>query len=119
MRWPLPVGLWVYNGFEKYQNKKGVGRWIFDHLGTSPVLMSSVNGDTRAKVATNLLHDYGYFNGSVRFEEVPQKNPKTAKVSYIIDMATPYYLDSIAYLKFPQVADSLIQTNRKASVLGK
>ena len=26
LRWPLPVGLWVYNGFVKYQDKKGVGR---------------------------------------------------------------------------------------------
>ena len=69
MRWPLPIGLWVYNGFEKYQDKKGVGRWIFDHLGKSPVLMSSVNGETRAKVATNLLHDYGYFNGRVDFSK--------------------------------------------------
>ena len=43
LRWPLPVGLWVYNGFVKYQDKKGIGRWIFDHLGTSPVLMSTVN----------------------------------------------------------------------------
>ena len=24
MRWPLPIGLWIYNGFEKYQDKKGV-----------------------------------------------------------------------------------------------
>ena len=117
MRWPLPVGLWVYNGFEKYQNKKGVGRWIFDHLGEQPVLMSSVNGDTRAKVATNLLRDYGYFNGSVSYEEVLQKDPKTAKVSYIIDMAQPYFLDSIAYLKYPSVADSLIQATHKQSML--
>ena len=56
LRWPLPVGLWVYNGFVKYQDKEGIGRWIFDHLGTNPVLMSTVNGETRAKVATNLLH---------------------------------------------------------------
>ena len=117
MRWPVPFGLWVYNGFEKYQNKKGVGRWIFDHLGTSPVLMSSVNGETRAKVATNLLRDYGYFNGSVKYEEVPQKNPKEAKVNYIIDMAQPYFLDSIAYLKYPVYADSLIRTTRQQSVL--
>ena len=117
MRWPLPVGLWVYNGFEKYQNKKGVGRWIFDHLGTSPVLMSSVNGDTRAKVATNLLHDYGYFNGTVSYQEVPQKNPKEAKVNYVIDMAQPYFLDSIAYLRYPHYADSLIQSTRSQSVL--
>ena len=117
MRWPLPIGLWIYNGFEKYQNKKGVGRWIFDHLGTSPVLMSSVNGETRAKVATNLLRDYGYFKGSVSYKEVPQKNPKTAKVSYVVDMANPYYLDSIAYLHYPHYADSLIQTTRQRSVL--
>ena len=117
LRWPVPFGLWVYNGFEKYQDKKGVGRWIFDHLGKSPVLMSSVNGETRAKVATNLLHDYGYFNGSVSYKEVPQKNPKEAKVSYVIDMARPYFLDSIAYLKYPHYADSLIQSTRSLSVL--
>ena len=117
LRWPLPVGLWVYNAFEKYQDKKGVGRWIFDHMGTSPILMSSVNGVTRAKVATNLLKDYGYFNGSVSYSEVAQKNPREAKVSYRIDMARPYYLDSIAYLKYPAYADSLIQSTRKESVL--
>ena len=38
LRWPVPFGLWVYNAFEKYQDKKGVGRWIFNHLGKSPVL---------------------------------------------------------------------------------
>ena len=86
MRWPFPVGLWVYNDFVKYQDKKGIGRWIFDHLGTQPVLMSSVNGETRAKVATNLLRDYGYFNGSVAYQEVlhhsrkfPKKNRKRQK----------------------------------------
>ena len=117
LRWPIPFGLWVYNGFEKYQDKKGIGRWIFDHLGKSPVLMSSVNGETRAKVATNLLHDYGYFNGTVSYKEVSQKNPKEAKVSYVIDMARPYFLDSIAYLKYPHYADSLIQSTRSLSVL--
>ena len=119
MRWPLPIGLWVYNGFEKYQDKKGVGRWIFDHMGTSPVLLSNVNGETRAKVATNLLHEYGYFNGSVSYREVPQKDPKKAKVSYFIDMARPYFLDSIVYLKYPHYADSLIRATRRQSVLRK
>ena len=117
LRWPVPFGLWVYNAFEQYQDKKGVGRWIFDHLGKSPVLMSSVNGETRAKVATNLLHDYGYFNGAVSYQEVPQKNPKEAKVSYVINMDRPYFLDSIAYLKYPHYADSLIQSTRSQSVL--
>ena len=117
MRWPFPMGLWIYNDFVKYQDKKGLGRWIFDHLGTQPVLMSSVNGETRAKVATNLLRDYGYFNGSVSYQEIPLKDPKKAKVSYIIDMAQPYFLDSIVYLKYPLYADSLIQHTRQESVL--
>jgi len=117
MRWPLPVGLWVYNDFVKYQDKKGFGRWIFDKLGTTPVLMSTVNGETRAKVASNLLKDYGYFNGSVSYSEVPQKNPRKAKVSYLIDMGNPYFLDSIAYLRYPHYADSLIQATRGQSVL--
>ena len=117
MRWPFPMGLWIYNDFVKYQDKKGLGRWIFDHLGTQPVLMSSVNGETRAKVATNLLRDYGYFNGSVSYREIPLKDPKKAKVSYIIDMAQPYFLDSIVYLKYPLYADSLIQHTRQESVL--
>lgn len=117
MRWPIPFGLWVYNGFVKYQDKKGVGRWIFDHMGTSPVLLSSVNGETRAKVATNLLHDYGYFNGTVKYEEVLQQDPKKAKVNYIINMARPYFLDSIAYLHYPAYADSLIRVTARQSVL--
>ena len=119
MRWPIPFGLWVYSGFEKYKDKKGVGRWIYDHMAKSPVLMSNVNAETRVKVAGNLLRDYGFFNGSVKHEIVPQKDPKMEKITYVIDMGNPYYLDSIAWLKFPARADSLIQASRKKSVLKK
>lgn len=117
LRWPLPTGLWIYNGFKKYENKKGIGRWIFDKLGTSPVLISNVNPATRVKIATNLLHDYGFFNGHVSYTEIEQKDPKKAKLSYLIDMANPYYLDSIAYLNYPMRADSLIKATRRQSIL--
>ena len=119
LRWPIPFGLWVYGGFEKYKDKKGVGRWIYDHLAKSPVLMSNVNVETRVKVAGNLLRDYGFFNGSVTHEIIPQKDPKMEKITYVIDMGNPYYLDSIAWLKYPSKADSLIQTTRRKSVLKK
>ena len=119
LRWPIPVGLWVYNNFEKYKDKKGLGRWIYDHMAANPVLVSNVNPATRVKIATNLLRDYGFFNGSVSYEEIPQKNPRKAKLSYHIDMANPYFLDSIAYLKYPAKADSLIQASRKQSLLKK
>ena len=117
LRWPIPLGLWVYNNFEKYKDKKGVGRWIYDHMASSPVLMSNVNPATRVKIATNLLHDYGFFNGYVTYEELPQKNPLKTKVSYRIDMANPYFLDSIAYLKYPVQADSLIKGSLGQSAL--
>lgn len=117
LRWPFPFGLWVYNNFEKYKEKKGLGRWIYDHMAKSPVLMSNVNAETRVKIASNLLRDYGFFNGTVSYEVVPQKNPKKEKVNYTIDMGTPYYLDSVAWLKYPARADSLIQASRGESVL--
>lgn len=40
VRWPLPIGLWFYNGFERYE--KGVGRWIFNRFAAKPVLMLSL-----------------------------------------------------------------------------
>ena len=86
-------------------------------MASSPVLMSNVNPATRVKIATNLLHDYGFFNGYVTYEELPQKNPLKTKVSYRIDMANPYFLDSIAYLKYPVQADSLIKGSLGQSAL--
>ena len=53
LRIPFPIGLWIYNGFNKYQEKKGLGRWIFDHFAADPVLLSSVNPAIRQKAAEN------------------------------------------------------------------
>ncbi|MEG0889490.1 MAG: hypothetical protein RSH25_13580, partial [Bacteroides sp.] len=61
---PIPFGMWVYNDFVKYE--KGFGRWIFNRFAANPVFISTVNPDVRVKVGTNILHDYGYFNGTVR-----------------------------------------------------
>ena len=55
------VGLWFYNTF--YHSKKGIGKWLFDRFGTSPVLVSKVNPELRAEVASDILKYYGYFNG--------------------------------------------------------
>ena len=117
LRWPLPIGLWIYNDFVKYQDKKGLGHWIFNKLGATPVYLSTVNPETRVKVATNLLRDYGFFNGSVSYSVDSLKNPRKAKLSYQINMANPYYLDSIMYLKYPARADSLIYATYNQRVL--
>lgn len=117
LRWPLPIGLWIYNDFVKYQDKKGLGHWIFDKLAATPVYISTVNPETRVKVARNLLHDFGFFNGTVSYAVDSVKNPRKAKLSYKIDMANPYYLDSIMYLRFPFRADSLIQATYNQRLL--
>lgn len=104
---PFPFGLWMYNDF--VHAKKGIGKWIFNKLASKPVFISTVNPDLRTKIATNLLHDYGYFNGTVTSEIVPMRNPRKAKIIYQVDMRRPYLLDSIAYLDFAPRADSLIR----------
>ena len=115
LRIPFPFGLWIYNRFERYE--KGIGKWIFNKLAADPVYLSTVNPDTRVKVASNLLHNYGYFNGKVTYQVDSTKNPKAIKLSYHIDMGQPYYLDSIIYEGFSPRADSLIQATQNERLL--
>ena len=109
MRIPFPMGLWIYNGFHKYE--KGFGNWVFRKLGADPVLISTVNPSTRAKIGTNLLHDYGFFNGKVSYEINDTKNPKKQTISYHIDMGNPFRYDTIYYEGFDTKADSLIHAH--------
>lgn len=116
----IPIGLWIYN---KYVNSKGkIGRWIFKTFATTPVLLSNVNPTLRAQVATNRLHNYGYFNGKVNEEVIyNKKNPKKAKVNYTITLNKPYTYDSIEYRNFSPSADSLIKatTNQQLLIKGE
>ena len=106
MRMPLPIGLWIWN---KYQHcEKGFGKWFFNAFGADPVLVSTVNPDTRTKVAQTLLKDYGYFDGNIYYTVDSTKNPRAVKLSYHIDMGRPYLIDTITYEGFPARQDSLI-----------
>ena len=106
-RIPIPFRLWVYNSFQKYE--KGLGRWIFRKLAAKPVTVSSVNPDTRVKIASNLLKDYGYFDGNVTYTVDSTRNPRAVKLSYQINMGKPYLIDTVLYEGFPGRADSLIR----------
>lgn len=117
MSWPWKVGLWVHNGFH---GKKGkIGQWIFKTFGTEPVLISQVSPEMRAKVATNTLHNYGYFQGKVNYNILTQKNPKKAKVSYNVRAGQLYRLDSIAYQNYPARIDSILQKHANSRKLVK
>ena len=115
IRFPIPFGLWVYNRFERYE--KGFGRWIFRKLAADPVYVSTVNPDTRAKVASNLLRDYGFFDGRVTYRVDSTKNPRAVKLSYDIDMGRPYYIDTLLYEGFAPLTDSLIHAHLACCVI--
>lgn len=106
---PIPFGLWIYNRFERYE--KGFGKWIFKKLAAKPVYVSTVNPETRIKVASNLLHDYGYFDGKVTYRVDSTRNPRAVKLSYDIDMGNPYYIDTVTYEGFRPQTDSLIHAH--------
>ncbi len=106
-RQPLAFGLWAYNKY--VYSQKRFGRWMFNTFAASPIYMTTVNPRVRTQVARNTLRNYGYFRGQTSFEEVAQKNPKKAKVAYDIHPGPLFHLDSINYIGFPSVADSLIR----------
>lgn len=109
----FPFGLWVYNAY--VNSEKGLGKWIFKKFGSDPVLISTVNPELRAKVATNLLHDYGYFNGTAGYKVITDpKNEKKAKIQYHLDMGKPYILDTIMYERFtPEVKNMFLRAGRR------
>lgn len=72
-RIPFPLGLWVYNGFERYE--KGIGKWIFKKLAADPIYISTVNPETRTKIASNLLRENGFFQGNVTVKVDTAKKP--------------------------------------------
>ena len=115
MTFPWKFGLWTYNSLHDTESK--LGKWIFKHFSTEPVLISKVSPEMRCKVATNTLHNYGYFKGKVSHGILPHKNYKKAKVQYIVETGNLYRLDSIAYLHYPAPMDSLIRLHHTEKLL--
>lgn len=116
LRTPFPIGLWFYSGFHKYE--KGLGRWIFNKFAADPVLMSAVNPGIRQKAASNLLRDYGYFNGTVTYQTFPDpKDSLKAKLQYTVDMGRPYFIDTVAYLGFTPRTTRIMELGRRRSLI--
>ena len=114
-RQPLAIGLWMWN---RYVNSKSrFGRWMFNTFAATPITLTSVNPRIRTQVAQNTLHNYGYFRGTASFDTIPSKHPRKAKVSYAVHPGPLFHLDSIAYLGFPQQADSIIHVTKRQTAL--
>ncbi len=111
----LPYRLWIWNAFSGSEGK--VGQWVAKTFGKAPVLMSWVNPELRASVAQSVLRNHGYFGGTVGYKVVDEKNPKKAKIAYTVNMNTLSTVDTLEYVNFPEVADSLINATRNESLL--
>lgn len=113
----LPFKMWMYNDFVKY--KKGIGKWMFNRFAANPpIFISTVNPEVRMKVATNLLHDYGYFGGNVTYETlVNKKDSLKADIRYTVDMKTPYFIDTVYYQRFTSETLRIMDRGRRMSYL--
>lgn len=110
-RSPLQIGLWIYNAYvDKPQT--GFNKWMFNSFAGTPVTISQVSPETRTKVSTNILQNYGYFRGKVDYRLLTQKDPKKQRIAYDIYLGEPYLFDSIRYA-FRGIQDSIIRATDK------
>lgn len=115
-RIPFPIGLWFYIGFKDYE--RGFGKWIFNRFAATPIYISTVNPNVREKVATNILHDYGYFNGKVGYKTlIDPKDSLKAKLQFTVDMRNPYFIDTVFYRGFNDTTMRIINLGRRRSLI--
>ncbi len=116
LRSPIQIGLWVNNKYARSRSK--FGRWMRTTFGRQPVLLSAVNPEMRAAVVKNLLRSNGYFDAEVNYEVINGKNPKTARLQYVISRNRLYTIDTLLYVGYEPETDSLIrQAGPQASLV--
>lgn len=96
LRWPFPLGLWVYNNWSN--PPKGLKHWLYEKLVAEPVLISDVRPEVRVKMIDEILDNNGYFRGNASYELIQGKNPKKARILYTVKTGPEYLIDSIRLL---------------------
>ena len=117
-RSPFQIGLWLYNALVDEQ-RTGFNKWLFNSFAGTPVTISQVSPDTRTKVTTNLLQNYGYFRGHVDYELLTQRDPKKQRIAYDIHLGEPYLFDSIRYACRDSIQDSILRATEKEAYIRK
>ena len=101
-----PIGLWVHNYWKVNKEKKG---WLYKTLSTSPILISDVNPELRAKKIENELFDLGYFHTKAWSTiNINPRNPRKAKLSYNVDLSPPYHFNTVSFDTLYDNLDTLI-----------
>ena len=114
-RTPFPLKLWIWNACHGKEDR--LSKWAEENFSKPPVLMSWVNPVLRASVAQSVLRAHGYFHGHVDYEIVPQSNPKKAKIGYTVSMGPLLTVDTMQYVNFPPLTDSLLSTTADQAYL--
>ena len=96
LRYPFPLGLWVYNNWSN--PPKGFKHWIYEKLVAEPVLISDVRPEVRTKMIDEILDNNGYFRGSASYELVQGRNKKKASILYKVETGPEYLIDSVMLL---------------------
>ena len=96
IRWPFPLGLWVYNNWSN--PPKGLKHWLYEKLVAEPVLISDVRPEVRVKMIDEILDNHGYFSGSASYKLIQGKNKKKARILYSVNTGPEYIIDSISLL---------------------
>ena len=93
LRSPLQFGLWFYNWGDS--TSTGLKRWIVDHLGRTPVLISDVKPDLRLEMMRDVLNNNGYFGSSASYELLYSKDRRQAEILYRVNLTKPYTYSNI------------------------
>ena len=96
IRYPFPLGLWVYNNWSN--PPKGFKHWLYEKLVAEPVLISDVRPEVRTKMIDEILDNNGYFRGNATYELVQGKNKKKASILYKVTTGPEYLIDSVELL---------------------
>ncbi len=113
----IPYRLWIWNATTDSYGK--IKKWLNSSFGQPPVLMSKVNPRLRASVGTSVLRNNGYLRGSVKYEELTQKNPKKVKIAYTVRMDSVYKVHSMKYQNFTPGLKELIDSTMEDAEIKK
>lgn len=111
VRYPFPLGLWVYNNWPN--PPKGFRHWLYEKLVEEPVLISDVRPEVRTEMIDQILDNHGYFRGHASYELAQGKNKKKASIIYNVHTGPQYYIDTVMLmpdtLRLYHLIDSMVQ----------
>ncbi len=116
VRWPLPIGLWVYNRYADSESK--FGRWMQNTIGSQPRTLTMANPRLRTQVARQTLRNYGFFHGSASYDvQTESRDSLKAKIAYSVYPGPLFYLGHIDYQRFTGLTDSIVRRTMSQSKL--